>query len=224
MASQPIYQFYAELLDYKPKIWRRFQVLNNITMAKLGYVLMSMFEMQASHLFCFDVPDGFNQQSDHYELLSGDIFEDRDGRDIHDPAKKKIKDAVSKKDSQIVFSYDFGDSWAVRLILENIIEDIEMPGKELPRVLDGAGYGIVEDCGGVDGLKELAKAFKKKSGSQYRELSEWLGRTELDMAAFDIADANLRVKKIPRIYADIYENDTPPSQKSVDFLERKYLK
>ena len=26
MASQPIYQFYAELKDYEPKIWRRFQV------------------------------------------------------------------------------------------------------------------------------------------------------------------------------------------------------
>lgn len=31
MASQPIYQFYAELKDYEPKIWRRFQVMNNIT-------------------------------------------------------------------------------------------------------------------------------------------------------------------------------------------------
>ena len=56
MASQPIYQFYAELSDYKPKIWRRFQVLDNITMARLGYIIMTMFEMQASHLFCFDFP------------------------------------------------------------------------------------------------------------------------------------------------------------------------
>ena len=50
MASHPIYQFYAELADYKPKIWRRFQVMNNITMAKLGYIIMTMFEMQASHI------------------------------------------------------------------------------------------------------------------------------------------------------------------------------
>jgi hypothetical protein len=56
MASHPIYQFYAELCDYKPKMWRRFQVANNVTMARLGYILMTMFEMKASHLFCFDVP------------------------------------------------------------------------------------------------------------------------------------------------------------------------
>ena len=55
MASQPIYQFYAELKDYEPKIWRRFQLMNNSTMARLGYILMTLFEMQASHLFCFDV-------------------------------------------------------------------------------------------------------------------------------------------------------------------------
>ena len=56
MASQPIYEFYAELEDYTPKIWRRFQVANNVTMARLGYILMTLFEMQASHLFRIEVP------------------------------------------------------------------------------------------------------------------------------------------------------------------------
>jgi len=39
----------------------------------------------------------------------------------------------------------------------------------LPRVLEGEGYGIIEDCGGPDILKEIAKAFKKKKGSQYKK-------------------------------------------------------
>ena len=51
MASQPIYQFYAELKDYKPLIWRRFQVAGSITLAQLGYVTMTLFEMKGSHLF-----------------------------------------------------------------------------------------------------------------------------------------------------------------------------
>lgn len=57
MASKPIYQIYAELEDYKPKIWRRFQVLNDITMARLDYILMTIFEMQASHLYKFEVDE-----------------------------------------------------------------------------------------------------------------------------------------------------------------------
>ena len=73
MASHPIYQFYTELADYKPKIWRRFQVMNNITMAKLGYIIMTMFEMQASHLFCFDVPVADNFRKCVGEHISNDI-------------------------------------------------------------------------------------------------------------------------------------------------------
>ena len=51
MASQPIYQFYAELKDYKPLIWRRFQVAGNITLAQLGYVTMTLVDMSVSQLF-----------------------------------------------------------------------------------------------------------------------------------------------------------------------------
>lgn len=49
MAAQPIYQFYVELEDYKPKMWRRFQVMKGLTMACLGYIIMTIFEMEASH-------------------------------------------------------------------------------------------------------------------------------------------------------------------------------
>lgn len=41
---------YAELQDYKPK---RFQVTNDITMARLAYILMTLFEMHGSHLYLF---------------------------------------------------------------------------------------------------------------------------------------------------------------------------
>ena len=54
MATQPIYQFYSCLKDYRPEIWRRFQVAGNVTLARLGYIVMTMYEMQASHLFCVD--------------------------------------------------------------------------------------------------------------------------------------------------------------------------
>lgn len=55
-AIYTIYQFYAELIDYEPKKWQRFQVKSNVTMAKLGYILMTVFERQASDLFSFEIP------------------------------------------------------------------------------------------------------------------------------------------------------------------------
>lgn len=249
MASQPIYQFYAELDDYKPKIWRRFQVMNNITVAKLGYILMTMFEMQASHLFCFDVPykENFRNEllgrysEEEIEKLFGDseiirrdgsirryevadeeleIFDDEKSIEASDTL---IKHMLSHKGACAIFNYDYGDNWNIQLLLEDIIEDKALPGKELPRVLEGKGYGIIEDCGGTPGLTELAKAFKRKKGEEYETFREWLGVDSLDLDTFDMADANFRLKKVPRIYADIYEHHIGPTRQSLDLLERKYL-
>lgn len=251
MASQPIYQFRAELCDYKPKIWRTFQVANNISIARLGYILMSMFEMKASHLFSFEVPVELNYNNyfrQKYknspgmlaklvdEALEKEVIRFElenpwmdnavgdDNQKIYDAAERKIKDILFYEGYQMEFAYDFGDDWHVHLILEDIIVDKDLPGKELPRVLEGEGYGILEDCGGVGGLKEIAKAFKSKKGRKYEEFCEWLGVENLDMVTFDIEDANLRVKKIPRIYTDVYEKGLEPTKQSIDFLERKYKK
>ncbi len=249
MASQPIYQFYAELTNYEPKMWRRFQVMNNITMAKLGYIIMTMFEMEASHLFCFDVPvaENFRKCTGGYigndvnekvidlfaekpklaklriELPDEDYVQEFEGR-ILDAAETKVKNVLTKETEGMTFSYDFGDNWEIYIVLEKILEDKALPGKELPRVLEGAGYGIIEDCGGPWGLEEIAKAFKKRKGPQYRQYREWLGTDKLDLLAFDFDDMNFRLKKVPRIYADIYEYDLEPTKQSMDLLTRQYKK
>jgi len=62
-----------------------------------------------------------------------------------------------------------------------------------PRVLEGEGYGIVENCGGVYRLADVAEAYKKKRGREYREFREWLGVSDLDMSAFDRKDMNFRL-------------------------------
>ena len=250
MAAQPIYQFYAELNDYEPKIWRRFQVSNHITMARLGYILMTMFEMQASHLFDFSVPvyenfclytenpcapeevgehwaDDFpffeGKKNWRFEFAHEDMMDlCPEDEELLNVEKEKVKSVVSHAREQMSFYYDYGDDWGITLTLEEIIRDKELPGKELPRVLAGAGYGIVENCGGVSGLEEIAKAFQRKKGKAYREFSEWLGREDLDMEKFDIEDINFRLKKIPRIYADIYEYGLEPTKRSLNLLERKY--
>lgn len=54
--------------------------------------------------------------------------------------------------------------------IDNSRDYIRLPNQynihagELPNVLEGEGFGIIEDCGGAGGLEELGKAFKKKKG------------------------------------------------------------
>ena len=40
--------------------------------------------------------------------------------------------------------------------------------------------------------------------------------------AFDIDDMNFRLKKLPRIYKQIYEDRLEPTQRSIALIERKY--
>lgn len=103
----------------------------------------------------------------------------------------------------MTFTYDYGDNWKILIRLEKIIMDKALPGKELPRVLGGAGYGIVEDCGGTTGLKELSQAFKRGKGKLYQEYSQWLGVAEFDLVSFDIEDME-------------------PTKRSMDILLRCY--
>jgi hypothetical protein len=212
-----------------------------------------MFEMKASHLFCFDVPfaENFNKEMRkryseknlhkvleeidllfpknnkwHIEIITKypDESMDEESEKIMDAVDNSLKNVINYPSDIMTFSYDIGDNWQVSLVLEKIIEDKELPAKELPRVLEGEGYGIIEDCGGVGGLEDIAKAFKKKKGKSYQEYCDWLSVTDLDLLTFDIDDMNFRVKKVPRIYADIYERELEPTKQSLDLLDRKYKK
>lgn len=103
-----------------------------------------------------------------------------------------------------------------------IFEDDKISGKDLPRVIEGQGFGIIEDCGGTGGLEEIRESFKTKQGEKYEMYSNWLGKTELDLDSIDIEDLNFRLKKLPRIFRDAYEYNLPPTEQSIKLLEREY--
>jgi hypothetical protein len=162
-----VYQFYAELDDYKPKIWRRFQVKSDITVAMLGYIVMTMYEMKATHLLCVEHESPFltqtGRQSKRMQLICRYDFpttipeEDFDDFDSEDATMTKLSTLNLDAPSRLLVSYDFGDNWRVLVTLEKELDDQTLSPKELPRVLEGEGFGIVEDCGGTSGLADLSQ-------------------------------------------------------------------
>jgi hypothetical protein len=246
MAQHYVYTFYAELKYYKPKIWRRFEINGEKTMAELGYALMLMFEMQASHLFCFmenrreeileklrmrytdaEIERVWNKfsmseltKNYRYELPNADMYLS-DDEQLIEANRITLQRIEDRAGWALTFEYDYGDGWEVALLLEDC-EKREVSLANLPRVLDGAGYGIVEDVGGIGGLEELAKVLKKGSGSKYKEICEWLDSTTLDLEAFDVDDANFRLKKLMRVYKEIYEYGYEPTDRMLKVLLREY--
>ena len=248
MAKHYIYRFKAELQDYKPKIWRTFEIDGGKTMAELGYVLQIMFEMQASHLFCFrdNVGERFQeymrQRFTEEELLNvsknktdfkmpnwyryeitneGDDVYLNDDEELYQANEIKLRRITSDLPWSFMFEYDYGDGWEVRLELLDC-EEKEVSLANYPRVLEGKGFGIIEDVGGVGGLAELAAALKKGKGQKYDDMCAWLGSTTLNLNEFDIDDCNFRLKKCLRMYRDIYELNYEPTKRSMDILLRKY--
>ena len=224
-----IYQFYAELEGYKPKIWRKFQVDENITVARLGYTVMAMYEMQASHLLAIEyersllTPSG--KKSSRTELIDRygipNDFDDDFGFDDKDATKTRLSELQLEEPYSLLVWYDFGDDWRVRITLKEAQNNPDLPQSELPRVFGGKGFGIVEDCGGIYGLADLAAAYKTKRGKEYKQYREWLGLDDFDLAAFNIDEMNIRVKKLPDIYAKIYEKKRPPTQKEIKLITRR---
>jgi hypothetical protein len=249
MAQHYVYRFYAELYDYEPKIWRRFEINGEKTMAELGYAVMLMFEMQASHLFCFredrasallarlreqytdaEIKGVWERylmsdlaKSYRYELKFSDTFIDKnDDERLIKADEIKLRDVTRVPDWNLIMEYDYGDGWEVALTLEDC-EKREVSLAGLPHLIEGEGYGIIEDVGGTYGLEKLAKALKKRKGREYNEFVEWLDSTTLDLEAFDVDDMNFRLKKLVRVYKEIYEYHYEPSARMLDILQRAYL-
>lgn len=223
MASKKVYEFYTELGEFEPLIWRRIQVPSDITVAQLGYIVMTLFEMKASHLFAvfrLEVEDGQRVEY-RYEIPSK--YEDPFGGEPPLDATKVKLDSICRAETIFNVNYDFGDDWCVFIQLEKIIEKDDAFIKELPMATEGSGFGIVEDCGGIPGLWDLVEAFNKKRGSLYKELSEWMGTKNFDINAFDLKDMNFRLHKLPAIFKGIYEKGQYPSQASIGLIERDYL-
>ncbi len=245
MARYYIYELYVELKDYQPKIWRRFKIQGNKTIAELGYALIAMYEMMASHLFRFVVPvkDNFlrcvgeyidndininaynmfgQQQLDSICIDIPNEYNEHFGRQkSYDATKIKLNKVLSKVGEEMTFEYDFGDSWEIGVRLEGISQ-VDITADMLPCVTDGEGFGIIEDIGGVGGLEDFVSAMKKGSGEEYEGYCEWLGIETFDLEIFDISDVNYRLKKLMRIFKQCYEKDSIPTQASIDFIQRKY--
>lgn len=247
MTKHKIFRFYAELNDYEPLVWRRFEINGEKTMAELSYCIMLMFEMQASHLFSLTQyrRDSFIEDVKGIGLTEEEILEEFKGQtmlqDVHfefpfDEVSLKEDELLAMPDrvtvsemlghvndyAKLKLAYDYGDGWAVSVFLEESREE-EISLKLLPRVLEGQGYGIVEDVGGPGGLAELAQILKKGTGEEYEDMIRWLDSTTLDLSDFDKDDINFRLKKLVRVYRDIYEKNLEPTKKSFDLLTRQYL-
>jgi hypothetical protein len=180
MEQSNIYQFKITLLNTKPPIWRRIQVLENYSFWELHVAIQDAMGWYDCHLhvFRFTAKD---RPRDYIEIGMPDP--EWDGEPILPDWKTGIKDWFGKKFKRLIYEYDFGDGWQHEIVLEKILP--ANPGTSYPLCLTGKRSCPPEDCGGVWGYKDLLEILKNPKNKQHEGMIEWLGTDSWDPELFD---------------------------------------
>lgn len=234
MATFPIYQIYIELEDYEPKMWRRFQVMNDIKMSKLAYIIMVFYELRKNYTYEFrknelelylkkhpeyaKKPERLERLNKKFSNLRYGIIAKNnmfmykkldDYNPLEDATKVNMKDVLTYPNDEITFIYDPETNWKIKVVLEKIIVDKSLYSKELPKIIEGEGYGIVETCSSSKDLKKFrdrlkADGWKNKTAYKfYSTLNN--SKDKLYFDKIDLDDMNFRIKTLPRALQEYYE-------------------
>ena len=161
MAVQ-IYTFKITYADCDNKIWRIAAVSSNYTLAKLGYMILASFDTMAYHLFemKFKGTTYFLTEEDFEDLPNYDN-ERYDLFGVH-----KIGTLGLNVGDTIQMTYDLGCCQVFNIELLEINDMLRGHGTAYPKILDGAGRGIVDDMPAF----ELLEAIRKTDENGHSEI------------------------------------------------------
>lgn len=201
MATQ-IYSFRISYTGCNDKIWRIAAVSSNYTLAQLGYLVLATFDTMAYHLFEMKYKDTtyFLTEEDFEDLRS------EKGEKFDLLGFMKVGKLGMRTGDAIEMTYDLGCCQVFEITLLEINDMPKGGGRAYPKILEGAGRGIVDDMS----ADELAEAIRKidlggHSGIYYSSggfdnVPEW------DYRKYSLDLDNMLLKRFIETIRDGYEN------------------
>lgn len=201
MAVQ-IYTFKITYADCDNKIWRIAAVSSNYTLAKLGYMILASFDTMAYHLFEMklkgttyflteeDFEDLPNYDNERYDLFG-----------VH-----KIGTLGLNVGDTIQMTYDLGCCQVFNIELLEINDMLRGHGTAYPKILDGAGRGIVDDMPAFELLEAIRKTDENGHSEIYYSSSCSDNAPEWDYRNYRVDWDNTLLKGIIDRIRDGYEN------------------
>lgn len=202
-------QLRITLADIEPAIWRSVLVADAITLLGLHRTIQAAFGWQDCHLHRFEI-DRIRYETPHPDFpwdpptpgwLDHLRAQGVDEADItylitppRDERRVRLSGFVNAGIGSFEYVYDFGDDWAHRIDVEEVME---ADAHGLPLLVGGQRACPPEDCGGLPGYLELIEAVRNPTAeSENREWREWLLRMvgpQWDPDRFDAPAAAVRL-------------------------------
>ena len=154
MATQ-VYTFRFTYNGCENKIWRTFEVSSNYDLARLGYMVLASFDTNAYHLFSIE------HKGVIYETDIDDYGESPLLQDV------KLSSLNLQPGEHMEMVYDFGCEQIFDIEFIGAVDMLRGKGTSYPKVVDGAGRGIIDDMH-VDELMEIIKATDKNGKSDFK--------------------------------------------------------
>lgn len=203
MAVQ-VYKFKVTYDGCDNRIWRDIAVSSNYRLADLGYAVLATFDTRAYHLFEMKFRDV------NFVLSEEDIYDISFSKAGHCKLlfDCKIGELMMEPGESIEMIYDLGCEQVFDIKLMGIEAMPRGHGTAYPKVLDGAGCGIIEDMS-ADELLEVIKKIDsgESSGIHYSNLdpSPRFKIPEWDYRKYDLKSDNILFKGEIGLIREAYE-------------------
>ncbi|HET9237907.1 MAG TPA: plasmid pRiA4b ORF-3 family protein [Oligoflexus sp.] len=178
---------HISLSDIEPRIWRRLQVSDAISLHELHLAIQGAFGWKNNHLHSFIVKQGevYSSRPSAFDFSAED--EEGDSRTIY------LRDLIGRQVKSFRYVYDMGDNWMHKIKIEQV--QSKTRDSLTPVCVDGARHTPPEDCGGSLGYEELLEALEDAQHPSHAEALRSLTQS-FDPQQFNLRQANAQIKKM----------------------------
>jgi len=149
-------RLHVGLHDAFPPAWRRIEVASDLGLVDLHDVLQVVFGWQDYHLHRFTT--GPWDDPGTAFVCTADLVQGLEWDDVGSPPTwdVRVDELLAEPGERLFYNYDYGDNWWLVIEVEDVVDGARPPGRV--ELVEGAGAGPPEDCGGVDGYRLMVAA------------------------------------------------------------------
>ena len=160
-----IARIFVELKDVEPRIWRRFEVSLTTNLRAIHEIIQAVMPWEGYHLYQFTVGERVYGEPDPKDAAWG--------HKVYHAKNMRISALVERSVTAIDYTYDFGDNWQHRIVIEHV--GVASPDVDYPQFLGGERTAPPEDVGGPPGFLSFKEAMANRRHPEHKDMVRWFG-------------------------------------------------